>query len=198
VSRLDEGLIRLNADLSALRLRWALIGGLAVSFRSAARTTKDLDVVIAVASDNELDAVVRSFHFRGYHDHPENPFLWQKDQNRIATVRLLAPGEERPSRIEVDLFFASSGVETEIVAAAETLAILPGVYVPVARTGHLMALKVLAGRDKDRADFRSLLEHADPGEIQRARETLALISERGFHRGKDLFADFEKLMEPEG
>jgi predicted nucleotidyltransferase len=196
VNRLEEGLIRVNADLKALHLQWALIGGLAVSFRAAPRTTKDLDVAIAVSSDRDVDAVVRSFHFRGYRDQPSKAVLWHKDQDRIATIRLLAPGEA-PSRIEVDLFFGSSGVEQEVVAAAESLAILPGVYVPIATTGHLMALKVLAGRDKDRADFRSLLEHATPSEVQCARETLDLINERGFHRGKNLLAELARLMEPE-
>jgi hypothetical protein len=40
------------ADLDALQVRWALIGGLAISVRSAPRFTKDLDFAVAVADDS--------------------------------------------------------------------------------------------------------------------------------------------------
>lgn len=43
----------------------------------------------------------------------------------------------------MDLLFASSGIEHEIVAAADPLEVLPDLTVPVARTGHLIALKPL-------------------------------------------------------
>jgi hypothetical protein len=193
---LGEGLIRVGTDLKALRLRWAVIGGMAVSFRSVARATKDLDVAIAVGSESEAEEVVLSLRIRGYQDQPHGAVFEQKDMNRLATVRLLVPGAV-PSRIAVDLFFASSGVEEEIVAAADLRAILPGVYVPIATSGHLLALKVLAGREKDRADVHALLARASPREIQRARETLALIERRGFNRGKNLQVDFARLMESE-
>jgi hypothetical protein len=74
---------------------------------------------------------------------------------------------------------------------------LPGVYVPVIRTGHLLALKVLAGRDKDRADVRSLIEIALSEDLQLARETLTLIERRGYHRGKNLLVELARLEDPE-
>lgn len=43
------------ADLDALKVRWALIGGLAISVRSVPRFTKDLDFAIAAANDSEAD-----------------------------------------------------------------------------------------------------------------------------------------------
>ncbi len=64
----------------------------------------------------------------------------------------------------VDVLFASSGIEPEIVRSAEAIEILPGLVVPVARTGHLIALKLLArddeSRPQDLADLRSLHEVA--------------------------------------
>ncbi len=51
----------------------------------------------------------------------------------------------------------SKGVENEIVDSAEQLEVLPGVVVRVARIGHLLALKILAGRLQDRADSATLL-----------------------------------------
>jgi len=48
-----------------------------------------------------------------------------------------------PGGIIVDLLFASSGIEPEITAAAEVLTVARGLRMPVARTGHLIALKLL-------------------------------------------------------
>ncbi|HEY3604485.1 MAG TPA: hypothetical protein VGL04_07415 [Sporichthyaceae bacterium] len=42
-----------------------------------------------------------------------------------------------------DLLFASSGIEDVVVAEAVTTTVLPGLVVPVARPGHLVALKLL-------------------------------------------------------
>jgi hypothetical protein len=66
---------------------------------------------------------------------------------RLATIRLASPVA---SEVVVDVLFASSGVEREIVQAAEMLEILPGLSVPVARTGHLIAVKLLARNDDSR------------------------------------------------
>jgi hypothetical protein len=187
-------LARLRTDLQSLKIQWALVGGVAVSIQAEPRTTLDLDVAIAVGRDEEAEHIAFSLKNRGYR---EQAVLEQKDVARLATVRLLAPGGAG-SDIGVDLLFASSGVEAEIVAMAEVLEVLPGLYIPTACRGHLIALKVLAGRDKDRMDARMLLSYADSGDLRLARETLALIQQRGFSRGKDLLAELAHLEEPEG
>ncbi len=53
-SPVELALRRAVADLDALKVRWALIGGLAISIRSVPRFTKDLDFAIAVANDSPL------------------------------------------------------------------------------------------------------------------------------------------------
>ena len=92
----------------------------------------------------------------------------------------------------VDLLFASSGIEPEIVAAADAIEAVPSFAVPVARIGHLIALKVLARDDRtrpyDRVDLAALLTRADVSALAEARESLTLIMQRGFHRGRDLLA----------
>jgi hypothetical protein len=197
VIELQQALIRLSGDLQALGLRWALIGGMAVSFRAEPRTTQDLDMVVAVAGDREAERIALNLKLRGYRPHDRQPFLENPD-GRLSTVRLLAPTPAGLETIGVDLLFASSGVEEEVVAAAEMHTVLPGLYVPVATTGHLIALKVLAGRDKDRTDLRSLLKEATLEDLQLARETLDRIERRGFDRGKDLQAELARLLVPEG
>jgi len=195
VTRLQKALIRLDADLRALGLRWALVGGFAVMLRVEARSTRDLDIVLAVTEGRQTDAAVRGLRMRGYRDHPTEPMLLRKD-GRLFGVRLVSPpldaGDD--TMAIVDVLSGCSGVETEIVAAAEILEVLPKLFIPVARAGHLMALKVLAGRPQDREDVRILLREIDPKELQVARQTMLLIEERGFNEEKDLLAELEKLM----
>jgi hypothetical protein len=185
VTRLEKTLLHLDADLRALGCRWALVGGWAVSVRAEPRPTRDIDVAIVVSSDSEAERVALALRLRGYRDNPDGALLEQTDVGRLATIRLLAPGEPAGGT-GVDLLFASSGVEPEIVAAAQPIEILPGVVLPVVRAGHLLALKVLAGRPRDLEDVRSLIRHMPIGDLQEARETLDLISRRGFDRGKNL------------
>jgi hypothetical protein len=191
--RLAEALIRLGADLQAIRAGWALVGGLAVSARSEPRTTRDIDAAVVVADDREAEQVVVLLRNRGY---VPDTVLEHTTADRLSAVRLLRRGDEES--IFADLLFASSGIEREIVAEADVLEVLPSLFAPVAKTGHLLALKVLAlrperpqERPQDFADIRELLTVADETELRRARQALDLISRRGFDRGKDLIAEFE-------
>jgi hypothetical protein len=108
-----------------------------------------------------------------------------------ATVRLALAGEDAHGAV-VDLLFASSGIEPEVVAAAESIEAVPGFSIPVARVGHLIALKVLARDDRtrpnDRVDIAALLASADAPALAEARASLALIEQRRFHRGRDVIA----------
>jgi len=97
----------------------------------------------------------------------------------------------------VDLLFASSGIEQEIVAKAERMTILPGLDVPVATTGHLLALKVLAeqeDRPQDLMDAIALIATADLRELQETRDAIELIARRGYDRGKDLRAALARVL----
>lgn len=81
---------------------------------------------------------------------------------------------------------------------AETLEILPGFSVPVARTGHLIALKLLARDDRQRPqdfdDLQALLREAGDQDLREAREALQLIGERGYHRGRKLIESLDQLL----
>jgi hypothetical protein len=84
------------------------------------------------------------------------------------------------------------------VRDAEPLEVLPSVIVPVARTAHLIALKLLSRNDTERPqdliDLRALLRIAAPNDITRARECVALIEARGYHRGRNLASDLNVLL----
>ena len=130
---------------------------------------------------------------RGYRPRSVRPFV-EGDDSRLSVARLLSPGD-RQSAVGVDLHFTFSGIEEEIVAGAEICEVLPCLQVPLARTEHLIALEILAGRFKDLADARLLWEHASPHSQVRIAEILERLRERGFHQGKDLQAEFARLLE---
>lgn len=186
-SPVELALRRAVADLDALEVRWALIGGLAISIRSVPRFTKDLDFAIAVADDSEAEGVVHRLRGRGYQP---AEVLEQEYVKRLSGVRL----ERSESDVIVDLLFASSGIENEVVASATRLEVLPRLSAPVATIGHLIALKTLAGRNQDLTDLGALIPAASAGDIETAQEAVRLIQARGFNREQNITADLDKLI----
>ena len=186
MTSLDAFARRALADLRRHLPRFAVIGGLAVSVRTAPRFTRDLDVAVVVAGDREAEELVRVLQGDGY---SVLAHLEQEAVHRLAQVRL-GPAESGSDGPLLDLLFASSGIEPEIVAAAESLEVLPGLPAPVATTGHLLALKILSHDDRtrpqDRVDIVALLRIAGEPEIEEARRAINLITARGFTRGRDL------------
>lgn len=192
---LHEAIRRLNANLASLDARWALIGGLAVSVRGEARTTRDVDAAILVSGDREAEAITRHFlHDFGYQVRPYGQ-LDRNDNDRLAAMRLVSP-DSREEELIVDLMFAFSGIEPELVEAAEILEAMPGLFVPVAQTGHLLALKVLAARPVDVGDIEVLLHYASREDIYLAQQSIELISRRGYEPAdRDLTQELEEVLQ---
>lgn len=180
--------------LQRLGARHAVVGGLAVSARTDPRFTRDVDLAVSVRSDAEAERIVAELQASGYR---AIALVEQEATRRLATARL---STRTPSAagIVVDLLFASSGIEPEVVAAATSIELFPSVHVPVARTGHLIALKLLARDDlrrpQDALDLHALLRDAPAEELQLAREAIALIEARGFQRGKNLMNELERAL----
>jgi len=94
----------------------------------------------------------------------------------------------------IDLLFANSGIEDEIVRRADRLEVLPDVFMPVASIGHLIALKALAGRHQDLTDLGYLISAASDADLDEARASAAMIEERGFNRGQHLSEDLTAII----
>jgi predicted nucleotidyltransferase len=186
VTTLEATLRRIHRHLVDAKAAFALIGGLAVSIRTEPRFTRDADLVVAVAGDDEAEALIHRLRAEGYQ---LGTVLEQNAAGRLATVRLCWSNESPHDPI-VDLLFASSGIEAEIVRDADMLEVLPELTMPVARAGHLIALKLLSRNDIDRpqdaSDLRALLRGATDDELTRARESARLIEARGYNRGRQL------------
>lgn len=165
-----------------------LIGGLAVSVRCDPRFTRDVDLAVAVENDAAAEALVNSLTKHGFRI---DALVEQESKKRLAMTRLVSDED-----IGVDLLIASSGIESEIVHAAEPLEVVKQTFLPVARVGHLIALKLLSvapGRETDQSDLRSLVGIADDVEWQRAQDAVSLIVGRGYSRNRDLESDLSQL-----
>jgi predicted nucleotidyltransferase len=194
VNRVEAALRRIASDLNALNVRWALVGGFAVSVWSEPRFTRDVDVAVVVDDDQAAEQLVRSLIDEGYR---LDAIVEQDSVGRLATARMISPGADRLG-VVVDVLFATAGIEPEIVAAAEVLEVLPGILMPVATVGHLVALKLLARDDEtrpqDAADLRALHAVLDATDGATALTAAELIVERGFARGRPLTALTEAFL----
>jgi len=194
VSRAEGAFRRIVANLNDLGRRFALVGGLAVSARTEPRLTRDADLAVLVTDDRDAETLVRDLQARGWR---VVTAIEQDAAGRLATVRLGPAGDDARGAV-VDLLFASSGIEPEVVARAERIEVIEGFTVPVARLGHLIALKVLARDDRtrphDRVDLAALLARADGAALDEARASLRLVAQRGFQRGRDLLAALDAAL----
>jgi predicted nucleotidyltransferase len=189
---LAQALVAIASDLRELRVEWALVGGLAVSVWAEPRLTRDIDLAVTAESDRDSERLVRHLSGRGYR---ATDVIEHEPTARLATARL---SHRQQAPVVIDLLFASSGIEKEVVQEAVEVEVFEGVRVPVAALPHLMAMKILARDDRTRPqdydDLVALMRRASPIETVHARRLLTLIEERGFARGRDLVAALEQVL----
>ena len=194
LTRISSALAAAANALRAANNSFAVVGGLAVSARTEPRFTRDVDLAVSADTDSDAEDLVRALQTHGFHAIAS---IEHQSLNRLSTARLIAPGEQDDG-VVVDLLFASSGIEHEVVVAAEPLEVLPGIIVRLAVVGHLIALKTLSRSDKRRpqdiVDLRALLAIATPDDLHLARESLTLITSRGFNRHRDVAKELEMLI----
>ncbi len=164
-----------------------------MSIRAEPRFTRDIDLAVSVADDAGAEALVASLGAAGF---TLQLSLEQEALHRLATVRLLPPGEPEEG-IVIDLLFASAGIEPEICEDAEPLEVAPGLIVPVAQAGHLLVMKILAlapDRAQDGADAQALVRHLSDADRARARKAAARVEALGASRGKAIRSELERWL----
>ena len=153
--------------------------------------TRVADVAVFVDGDEEAEALLHLLTGDGF---VVETTIEQVVTGRLATARLRHPDA---GSLVTDLLFASSGIEREVVAGAERLDVLPGVRLPVATVGSLIALKLLAREDRSRPndadDLASLRVVATDADWAEAADAVELIRLRGYHRDRDLAAALQVL-----
>lgn len=85
---LETALADITQKLREVGRSFALVGGLAVSFRAEVRFTRDVDLAVVVEDDADFEALVYSLRAGGY---VVVATVEQVQQRRLATARLQSP-----------------------------------------------------------------------------------------------------------
>jgi len=189
----ERALAAICQELVRRGRRFALVGGLAVSVRAEVRFTRDVDLVVLVADDSEAESLTYELRSAGY---SAVASVEHETRHRLSTVRLMSP-----SGVKVDLLFASSGIELEIVERATPVDFGSAGTVPVACAEELLAMKILSMTDtrlQDRIDAQRLLQFTPDLDVSIVREHLGRITARGYAREQDLEAKLAALLRDVG
>ncbi len=135
---LGPPLIQIINDLNSYGSRYAILGGIAIGAHTNPRFTNDVDLAVVVENDEEAEKLI---HFLLGSNYTINSMMEQDDTGRLATIRLAHA--EHPD-ILVDLLFASSGIEDQIVKHAQEMTLFGNIVANVASIGHLIATKLLS------------------------------------------------------
>lgn len=175
-------------SLRSAKRAFALVGGLAVSVRAEVRFTRDVDLAVQVMDDADAEKLIFALKAEGYQPIAT---VEHQEQRRLSTIRLLSP-----HGVKVNLLFASSGIELEIVQRASAVALPRAGEVPIAEAEELLAMKVLSMNEhrlQDRIDAQQLIACNPKLDFARVCDNLRRIRERGYARGEDLERKFAEL-----
>jgi predicted nucleotidyltransferase len=151
---------RLFAALAEHRVRYLLVGGLAVNIHGIPRMTMDVDVIIALDPQN-VDHFIAAAEELGLHPvlpvrlaelgDPAKRKEWVEQRNLIA----FAPRGGEAAVPTVDLML---GVEPQFEPAYRRRVVrdLDGIAIDVASIPDLIAMKGKSGREQDRYDIEHL------------------------------------------
>lgn len=159
-----SALADLAQAFARLRLRWYVFDAQAVIAAGVPRLTADIDVTVEVPRGG-VTKLVTALARTGI-------VLRRVQDVRafIAETRVI-PAVHVATSLPIDIVLAGPGLEEEMLSRARVRA-LGRAQIPFVDTADLVALKLLAGREKDLEDVRALVRAAPPDlslEIARTR-----------------------------
>jgi predicted nucleotidyltransferase len=128
-------------------VRFVVVGGYAVGVHGFPRYTGDIDVFVAIETDNAA-RLMRVFDLFGFGDLGVSELDFQQPDSVIEIGR-------EPNKIQV--LTGIDGVEFDAVFANRIAIELDGLPVPFIGIDDLLKNKKAAGRSKDLIDFEELL-----------------------------------------
>ncbi len=140
---------KITLALKPLKSRWFVFGAQAVVAAGASRSTADLDLTI---ESGDVKALLRALAKAGVH-----PRRDVDDLEAVMEELRVLPLEHRASGFQVDVVRAGPGLE-ELMLGRAVMRRIGRQRVPFIETNDLLVLKILAGREKDLEDVRSLLQ----------------------------------------
>ena len=153
--------------LDEQRVRYLVIGGLAVVAVGEPRTTADADAIVFLSA-SEAETLIRRAANNGFELDPA------VEQQRLETTGTL---RFRRGKFQIDLITASLPFEEAAFRRASRHELF-GVSLPFPSPEDLILFKVLAGRDKDMLDAIGVVRrHCDRLDIAYLEATLQPICE---------------------
>jgi hypothetical protein len=146
--------VELFAALHSARVRYAVVGGLAVVLHGVPRMTFDLDLAADPETANML-ALVDTLSVAGYRARVPEPL--ERLADPTARTDMIAFNVQHPVRQleDVDILLLDDG-EWRAIASSVAPKTLGGVPVPVIGREALVAMKRASGRPQDVADADAL------------------------------------------
>jgi hypothetical protein len=142
------------------RVRYLVIGGIAVNLHGYVRLTMDLDVMIDLSEDN-VKKLVAIMNGLGYVPRvpvnpadlvsPEKRKTWSEEKGAIVFTFVHT---EKSSK-QLDLFL-SNPIDFRSAYARRTMRTVGGVHIPIAAIQDIIALKSTSGRPRDKEDIDHL------------------------------------------
>ncbi|HEY3779975.1 MAG TPA: nucleotidyl transferase AbiEii/AbiGii toxin family protein [Fimbriimonadaceae bacterium] len=134
--------------LSELDIRFALVGGVAVSLTSTPRFTADVDALILDA-DERIEWLITKFEKAGYRTRAVD----QVGFTRRTRVLTLSDGDD----VGIDLMLGLLPFDEDLVERCLSRRLADGTAVPVASPEHLVVMKAIAWRPQDLLDIRAII-----------------------------------------
>jgi hypothetical protein len=139
--------------LNSLKVRFTLIGGLAVGYRSRPRFTRDIDFLLEVPP-LVLPSLLQALQERGFSFDTEKAIReWTREHLTVLTYH----------GVNIDWLKPVLPVYQHVIERARTENFL-GFSVPIASPEGLILTKLIAFRGQDQVDIENLLA-ANPGQL---------------------------------
>lgn len=171
------------AALKPLRVRWYVFGAQAVVAAGAVRATADIDIT---TEDVPAARLIAALARAGFELRPGIDDL----ETIIEQLRVI-PLQHARSGFQLDVVRAGPGIEEQMLERAIVRKIGSS-RIPFIETNDLIVLKVLAGRQKDLEDVRTLL-HLDLSEVDVALVRRRLMELEQVLDDSTLVALFDRL-----
>ena len=152
--------IGLFALLAAARIRFVLVGGLALVLHGLDRLTADVDLVIDLSAES-AQAAVQALTAAGYRAlAPVDPIALADPEKRrewqtVRNMQVFSFWDSSNTRPTVDIILSPAVPFDELWTAASVVN-LAGHAVHVASIEHLIRMNAAAGRPQDLADIERL------------------------------------------
>lgn len=144
--RLADHLVAIFRALEKAGIRWYVFGAQAVIAAGVVRFTGDTDITTEDVPVRTLERALRS---AGFVLRPE----YEELRDEIESQRIL-PLEHEKTGLQLDAVRGGPGFEEAMLSRA-IVRNVAGRKIPYIETNDLLAVKVLAGREKDLEDVRA-------------------------------------------